>query len=95
MKKKPDLTGFGAPPKDPNAFLEGGAAAAAEKREQPTQAAQASAPSEGAKITKTIRMLRSMDLRLKDEAHRRTMAEGKRVTESDLIEQALLKYLNM
>ena len=93
MKKKPDLSGFGAP-KDPNAFLEGGAAAAAEKREVPA-AAPAAPPTEGAKITKTIRMSRTMDLRLKEEAHRRSMAEGKRVTESDLIEQALLKYLNM
>ncbi len=93
MKKKPDLSGFGAP-KDPNAFLEGGAAAAAEKREAPV-VASAAPSAEGAKITKTIRMSRTMDLRLKEEAHRRSMAEGKRVTESDLIEQALLKYLNM
>lgn len=96
MKKKPDLTGFGAP-KDSNAFLEGGAAAAAEKREPPSPSAPAAATlaAEGARITKTIRMSRSLDLRLKEEAHRRTMAEGKRVTESDLIEQSLLKYLNM
>lgn len=94
MKKKPDLSGFGAP-KDPNAFLEGGAAAAAEKREQLPQPPAATVPAEGAKITKTIRMSRTVDLALKGEAYRRSMAERKRVTESDLIEQAVLKYLNM
>jgi len=88
MKKKPDLSGFGAH-KDPKAFLEGGAAAAAE-REQVSQPPAAPAPAaESAKITKTIRMSRSMDQRLKEEAHRRSMAEGKRVTESELIELAL------
>lgn len=95
MKKKPDLSGFGAP-KNPDAFLEGGAAASTEKRAQVSQPPAAPAPAaDGSKITKTIRMSRSMDLRLKEEAHRRSMAEGKRVTESDLIDQALLKYLNM
>lgn len=89
MKKKPDLSSFGAP-KNPNEFLAGGAAAAAEKHEQVPQPPVAPAPSsDGTKITKTIRMARSMDLRLKEEAHRRSMASGKRVTESDLIDLAL------
>ena len=93
MKKKPDISEFGAP-RNPNDFLEGGAAAAAEK---PTSTAPvSSAPSiEAKRITKTIRLRQDVELRLKDEAYLRTKAKGKRVTESDLIEESIIKYLNM
>lgn len=79
MKGKPDIKNF----------LEGGAAAAAE---QPSQAAPA--PSDIGKITKTIRLSKVMEGRLKEEAFKRSVAAGKRVTESDLIENALNNYLN-
>ncbi len=90
MKKKPDISGFNAP-KNPNEFLEGGAAAAADKPARPAVTPLI----EAKRITKTIRMREDVELRLKEEAYLCSKAKGKRVTESDLIEQALLKYLNM
>lgn len=93
MKKKPDISGF-VTPKNPNEFLDGGAAAAAEKTTP--LAPVVTAPSIGAeRITKTIRLRRDVEQRLKDEAYSKSKAKGKRVTESDLIEEALIKYLNM
>lgn len=84
MKKKPDVS----------SFLAGGSAAAAE---QPAAApAPTPAPvAETKRMTKTIRLRLDLESRLKDEAYERTKAEGRRVTESDLIEQALCKYFNM
>lgn len=46
------------------------------------------------RTTKTIRLKRSLDVRLKEEAYRRTLA-GKRTSESDVIEDALNKYFNI
>ncbi len=84
MKKKPDIS----------TFLSNGAAAAAENADTSTPRETAVPLPDGEKITKTIRMTKSLERRLKEEAHHRTMAKGRRVTESDLIEEALLKYLN-
>lgn len=79
MKAKPNL----------ESYLAGGAAAAAEKT-APAPVAPA-APSESRR-TKTIRLSPALDMFLKEEAFRRTMASGKRVNESDLIEEALAGY---
>lgn len=76
MKAKPNLENF----------LAGGAAAAAEKAAPPASAAAATSES---RRTKTIRLSPALDMFLKEEAFRRTMASGKRVNESDLIEEAL------
>lgn len=48
---------------------------------------------EQGRITKTIRITRDLDRRLKEEAFKRTMA-GQRTTESDLIHEALNTYFN-
>jgi hypothetical protein len=80
VKKKPDI-------KD---FIEGGAAAATEQTAQPTPTPLA----DEKRITKTIRIRQDVESRLKDEAYQRSKAKGKRVTESDVIEEALIKYLN-
>lgn len=47
------------------------------------------------RITKTIRIAKALEMRLKTEAYQRTIAGGARVTESDLIEEALLKFLKV
>lgn len=47
------------------------------------------------RITKTIRMDKRFDLALKQEVLRRATQGGPRVTESDLIEEALKLYLNI
>jgi hypothetical protein len=76
MKAKPNIENF----------LAGGAAAAAEKSANPVPTPAAISES---RRTKTIRLSPSLDVFLKEEAFRRTMASGKRVNESDLIEEAL------
>ncbi|KAF0127862.1 MAG: hypothetical protein FD152_2470 [Xanthobacteraceae bacterium] len=81
MKAKPNIENF----------LAGGAAAATE---QPKPAA---APAHVAIIpeqrrTKSIRIAPALDMLLKEEAFKRTMASGKRINESDLIEDALVVY---
>ncbi|KAF0190343.1 MAG: hypothetical protein FD165_2767 [Gammaproteobacteria bacterium] len=81
MKAKPNI----------ETFLAGGAAAATE------QPKSAKAPAPVAVIpeqrrTKSIRIAPALDMFLKEEAFKRTMASGKRVNESDLIEEALTDY---
>jgi hypothetical protein len=41
---------------------------------------------------KTIRLRKAFEGRLKTEAYQRSMAEGRRVTESDIIDEALELY---
>jgi hypothetical protein len=47
------------------------------------------------RITKTIRISPEIEEALKDAAYNRSKASGKRMTESDLIDEALKKYLNI
>lgn len=93
MKSKPNL----------DQFLAGGQAAAAEV---PAAAPAAAQPAPAAsqlpdskaptfRITKTIRMDKSLDLALKRAALERGADSGSRVTESDLIEEALKFYLKL
>jgi hypothetical protein len=84
MRKKPDLIDF----------IAGGAAAAAEMPVTEGAAILNANAKSSDRITKTIRMSKSLELNLKEETHRRTMQEGRRVTESDLIELALNAYLS-
>ena len=95
MKGKPNI----------DAFLAGGKADTAETvvpaskpARKPASAKQQTTPDAASldepRITKTIRIARSLDVKLKEEAHRRSMAGNKKVAESDLIELALLKYFN-
>lgn len=79
MKSKPNL----------DSFIAGGAAAAVET--QTTKTVSPVASMEEGRLTKSIRITRRLDRMLKEEAHRRTM-DGARTSESDLIEEALLKY---
>ena len=84
MKAKPNIENF----------LAGGAAAATE---QPTHA-KASAPVAvipEQRRTKSIRIAPALDMFLKEEAFKRTMAAGKRVNESDLIEEALTGHFKI
>ena len=46
----------------------------------------------GERINKTIRIQKAFDAKLKEIAYHRTAAEGKRVTESDIIEEVLELY---
>ena len=79
MKSKPNL----------DKYLAGGRMAAAE-----LPAAQP-APFVEQRRTKSIRIAPALDMFLKEEAFRRTMAAGRRVNESDLIEEALAGYFKI
>ena len=80
----------GKPTLDPIAFIEGSG-----MKEKPVaiiDTATVRAPS--IRMTKTIRLASDLDGLLKDEAHARTKASGQRVSESDIIDEALRKYLS-
>ena len=81
MKAKPNIENF----------LAGGAAAATEQP-KPTKAPAPVAVVPEQRRTKSIRIAPALDMFLKEEAFKRTMAAGKRVNESDLIEEALTSY---
>lgn len=74
-------------PKNLDAFLSAGSA---EQGATPGQSAVRPA----SRITKTIRISPEIEAALKDAAYNRSKASGQRVTESDLIDEALNKYLN-
>ena len=78
MKKKPSL----------DEFRSGGGESAAGK----TDAAAAPAASGSERTNKTIRIRKAFDAKLKEDAYHRSVAEGRRVTESDIIDEALEKH---
>jgi hypothetical protein len=55
----------------------------------------AEAPRTPARMTKTIRLATDLDAALKEEAYTRSRTSGQRITESDIIEEALRKYFSM
>lgn len=85
MKGKPNLDNF----------LAGGAAAAAERPASGTSGVVQTSVLASQRRTKSIRIDPVLDLFLKEEAFRRTMASGKRVSESDLIEEALVGHFKI
>ncbi len=85
MKKKPSLDEFRsgggeAPPPD-------GVPAAAVPA-----VPDAAVPATDERVNKTIRIRKSFEKKLKEDAFHRTMTEGRRVAESDIIDEALEKY---
>ena len=84
MKAKPNIENF----------LAGGAAAATEQP-KPAKASAPVAVIPEQRRTKSIRIAHALDMFLKEEAFKRTMATGKRVNESDLIEEALSAHFKV
>ncbi len=79
MKGKPNI----------NAFLEG-----AEAKQHPSKVSGPKVAANPApRITKTIRLAIDLEAAVKEMAHERWKTTGKRVTESDIIDEALRKYL--
>lgn len=85
MKAKPNLDNF----------LAGSAAAAAERPASGASGMGLSSVLVSQRRTKSIRIDPALDLFLKEEAFRRTMASGRRVSESDLIEEALVGHFRI
>lgn len=91
MKAKPDTNQF-KPKKDPSDFLEGGAADAADRIAAPVVAPKEIAQPVEAKVHREQKIFRlPLDLIafLKRESYERSVKTGTRVTETELVEQAL------
>ena len=69
-------------------FLDGGNVA-----ERPPRPAPAQTPK--SRINKTLRLSLEVEAALKEQAYERTKAGGQRVTESDIVDEALRKYLGI
>ena len=101
MKAKPDTDQF-KPKKDPSAFLEGGAADAADRAERQNPTAVPPAPTDQpvaeARVHREQKIFRlPLDLikYLKRESYERSEKTGSRVTETELVEQALRAFFNL
>lgn len=81
MKKKPSLDEFRA---GGGEIVPGSTAAPA--------SSNAKVPLVDERTNKTIRIRKTLEMRLKEDAFRRSQAEGRRVTESDIIDEALELY---
>ena len=101
MKAKPDISDFAQPHKDPNEFLESGAADRAEKPAAPVAPPPAAtppvvedAPRYGrARVQKIFNFPEELADRLREEALTRSKQNGTRVTEKDLVVEALEAFL--
>ena len=96
MKTKPNIDQF----KDPDSFLEGGASDLANKPTKPQQGStesQVTITQPAAKVYREQKIFRlPVDLinELKREAYEQSVKTGTRVTETELVEQALRAFLN-
>ncbi|ABO60463.1 hypothetical protein KUU78_30865 (plasmid) [Pseudomonas aeruginosa] len=80
MKKKPSL----------DEFRSGGSEGAVEA--SAPAAAAPTVPVVAERTNKTIRIRKTFEAKLKEDAFHRSQAEGRRVTESDIIDEALEFY---
>ena len=102
MKAKPNTDQF-KPKKDPSAFLEGGAADAADRAEKqnpaavppPAPTAQPVAEAKVHREQKIFRLSLELIKVLKRESYERSEKTGARVTETELVEQALSAFFKV
>lgn len=92
MKSKPNTDQF-KPGKDPTAFLESGVADVAEKRPAMVPQPLEKAPSRG-RVQKIFNFSPELVDRLAHEAIARTREKGSRVTEVQIVVEALESYLS-
>lgn len=96
MKKKPNTQQFMLK-KDPSSFLDGAMADKVEKEKNPNQS-PLSPTMVDVRIHREQKVFRlSLDLinALKKESYERSMKTGTRVTETELVEQAIRAFLNI
>lgn len=96
MRGKPDLTGIAIQPKDPTAFLEGGAGDIADKayRDAPDPAVPAAYEPPVPTVQKLFRMRWDIAKILKDAANAESVP-GHRVTETEIVERLLKQYFGI
>jgi hypothetical protein len=75
------------------AFLDG--SAAKEKPVKTPKNTQSELTKTTARMTKTIRLASDLDGLLKEQAYIRSRDSGQRITESDIIDEALRKHFNI
>ena len=107
MKSKPDVTRFTGLAKDPTAFLEG---ATDEPKTPHAQSPESSDTSRGQRetrqvtlavakpeptVAKMFRLRWDVAAGLKFAAAQETLNSGRRVTETEIVERLLVKYLKM
>lgn len=95
MRGKPDLSKLGSPKKDVNAFLDGAGADQAEKPATGDSKPDAAAVTTQPKEQKAFRLPVDLIVALRREAFERTEKTGTRVTETELVEDALRTYLKL
>ena len=93
MKAKPNTDQF-KPNKDPSDFLEGGAADAADRVGTP-QPIPAASQAKVHREQKIFRLPLDLIAFLKRESYERSVKTGSRVTETELVEQALRAFYNL
>jgi hypothetical protein len=95
MRKKPDTRAFSAI-KDPTAFLEGGAADRSDESQPMADPVVVNTGRQGQpKMTKIFNLSPTLVQALKKEAFERSNTEGRRVTETELVDMALRQFLNL
>lgn len=82
MRSKPTL----------DEFRSGGAEGAMEEQAPKTKQLTVSPPAVDEKQNKTIRIRKSFNSRLADEAFARSKVEGRKVNESDIVDEALREW---
>jgi hypothetical protein len=87
MKKKPDLSSFKALAKDPTAFLDDASADRAEKPAEETR--------KPAAVAKLFRLSPDAAAAIKMDATQRSIATGRRVTETEIIEQLVRDHYKL
>lgn len=94
MRGKPSLEEFRNGGADVSESGAAASPAAAPARPLPAPATEIvpAAPPPAARINKTIRIRKAHDSKLKELAYKKSSAEGRKVSESDLIEQALDEF---
>eukprot|EP01099_Mayorella_cantabrigiensis_P007922 TRINITY_DN7239_c0_g1_i1.p1 TRINITY_DN7239_c0_g1~~TRINITY_DN7239_c0_g1_i1.p1 ORF type:complete len:107 (-),score=7.17 TRINITY_DN7239_c0_g1_i1:240-560(-) len=106
MRRKPDLSKLNYHLKDPNVFLDGAKADSAEKQNDTgnqtlTSDVNINTVDVSNKIAKqpkeqkAYRLPLDLIIALRREAYERTMRSGYRVTETELVEEALKSYLGI
>jgi hypothetical protein len=93
MRSKPDINEFLSPAKDPSTFLESGAADLADRGEKKSEEKEPAAKI--IREQKIFRLPQNMIRALKTEAYERSMRSNSRVTETDLVELALKRFLKL
>lgn len=88
MKGKPDIDDM---KNNVDQYL-GGASA---DSPPPAPTVEPATPRPASRITKTIRLAVDLEAAIKEAAHARWKESGRKISESDIIEEALRKYLNI